>query len=304
MSNLVPRGLVCVSVAAVLLAATTPAHAAGAAAVPATHVKVCADDGLKDAASMTRVSSAAAKESSQGHTSRANAWVYAVPGEASRCVVVQLTGAKVRTRKSQSAQTSVGYVGARSSTGVMDTGEVLAFNHESFAYGGTSERTRLMAQVQDLVEETRVPDDVSALFPPSLAGLAGHSVTVTLSSLEYTVSSSAWVTTQLSKPLTKAQQKKKQAREIKVAKACYDERMVEASTTRDAQLVLAAGTTGLPAAWLTFVAEDEFSKTAAMARSALSASRSIARQNAARAGKGSDTRESFAHEFTLLVPVS
>lgn len=301
MSKLV-RAVAPVLVAA-LVGGTAPALAAASAAtVPAAHVEECADDGMASARSMTLVASPSTSTTTREHTSRAKAWVYAVAGSAQRCVVVRIDGAKVRAKRDQRVDHSVGYASTTSGQGVVDTGELLPLHKSPLGYGGTTQRTQVVTAVVDTVATETVPADIGAVYP-TLASLAGRTITGTITTLDLTVFASVWTTTELARPLTKAQRRKKLAAEVRVAQDRYAARVAEARAVRDQQLAEAAASTGITAAWLTLWAEDAFEGATSRAAESLRAEKRIARQHAADAGRGSDARETYAHELSLEVPL-
>lgn len=300
MSKLVSLAVAPVLVDA-LVGGTTPALAASAT-VPASHVEQCADDGLGSAGTMTLVSSPSTSTTTGGRTSRARAWVYAVAGSTERCVVLRIDGAKVRAKRNQRVDHSVGYASTISGQGVVDTGADLPLHASPLGYGGTTERTHLVTTVVDLVVTETLPADIGAVAP-SLAPLGGRTITGTMTTLDFEVLASVWTTTELSRPLTKAQRRKKLAAEVEVAQDRYAARVAEARAVRDEQLAEAAATTGITAAWLTYWAEEGFADATSSATATLKAEKALARRHAADAGRGSDARETYAHDLSLEVPL-
>jgi len=301
MSKLVSRAVAPVLLAA-LVGGTAPALAASAT-VPASHVKECAGDGLASASTMTLVSSPSTSTTTRDHTSKAKAWVYAVAGSTQRCVVLRIDGAKVRAKRDQRVDHSVAYASKISGRGVVDTGEALPLHASPLGYGGTTRRTDVVTTVVDLVVQETIPVDIGAVYP-TLASLGGRTVTGTMSTLDFTVSASVWTTTELARPLTQAQRRKKLAAEVKVAQARYAARVAAARAVRDEQLAEAAASTGITAAWVTFWAGEAYEDATSLAAESFRAEKRAARQHAADAGRGSDARETYVHELSLEVPLA
>lgn len=276
---------------------------AWSAAVPSSHVKECTDAGLANAGAMTQVSSASAAESSGGLTSKASAWVYGVAGSADRCVVTRTVGAKVPRKARRSSDHSVGYLSRTDGRVVVDTGEVLPLNDAMSGLGGATGRSHVMAQVMAVTETERISPEDAEFLPPALAGLAGHDATLELSTYRIDLYSQAWTTTRLAKPLSKAQVRKKRAAELRLAATRHEARVAGIKAAREAQLAIAATETGLAATWRTFLAEDAYTRDIGFARASLRASKQLARQHAAEAGRGTDTREAYLHQIALTVPL-
>lgn len=277
--------------------------AAGNAGVPSSHVKECADDGLKDARSMTLMSSTSAKDSSAGLTSRARVWVYAAPSSVQRCVVTQIVGAEVPRKAGQSRDYALGSLANTDGRVVLDTGEVLPLVNAPSGLDGKRGRTYVTADVLDVTKTERIEAEDAANLPQSLAGLAGHEATIELSSWSIDVYSQAWSTKRVAKPLTRSQQKRALAAEIRRAKARHAERIEEMAATRDEQLAIAATETGLPAAWRIYAAKQVFWSAKMVAHQSLWMSKRLARQRAEKAGRVGVTREAYAHRITIEVPL-
>jgi hypothetical protein len=122
-----------------------------------------------------------------------------------------------------------------------------------------------------------------------------------MSTLDFTVSAIVWTTTELARPLTRAQRRRKLAAEVKVAQDRYDARIAEATAVRDRLLDEAAAATGITADWLTLWAGLDFEDASETAAESLRAAKRLARHHAADAGRGSDARETYAHELSLEV---
>ena len=295
-----------VLVAAALLVspvAAVPAPAASAAAVPAAHVRECAHTGIRDAATMTLVSNHTAQDSSGGHTSRARAWLYAVPGTAKRCVVAEARGAAVVRRAGTETAYSVGHQELESGVVLVDTGEKLPFSGEMAGSGGTTGRTWLVADAVDVVETERVPAEAAEVLPPELAGLAGHEITLTTSGLEVRFYPTATTSTRLARPMSAARARRKQAAEVAAARRLLASRTAAATTERDATLALASTSTGLTAAWLAFRAAEQVRVATDSARAVFDASRRDAREHARQARRGMGVRKAYDHEISLVVPI-
>ena len=292
-------------VAALLgVAVVVPSPAASAAAVPASHVEVCRDTGLGGASTMTLLSTRTGRDRSGTSASVARAWVYAVAGTDLRCVVVRLDGATVARKPGRTPTNSVGHQVLQSGQLVVDTGEVLPFSGEVVSSSGSTRSTRLVAEVVDLSETDTVPADAGDFLPPELAGLAGHHITVTTTSLDIVMSATSWTESRLARPMSAAQARKKQAAEVARARAVLAARIAAATTQRDATLAQAASTTGLTASWLQYVATQQLEAATGTARTAFAASRRMAREHARLARRGVDVRQAYDHEVRLAVPLT
>jgi hypothetical protein len=283
-----------------------PSHAASAAAgaaAPAAHVKECAGQGMKDAATMTLVSTVAGRHVSGPHRSVANAWLYAVPGTDRRCVVAEAKGARLGRKARTDTAYSAGYEAGRSGVMVVDTGETLPLASVMVHTGGATGRTSSLADVSNLVQTERVPDEAAGELPPELAGLAGHEVTLTTTELEVRFYLTAVTSTRLARPMTPAQARKKQAAEVAAAREVLEARLAAASAERDSTLAQATISTGLTAAWLRFSAAQQHEWASASAKAAFSTSKGLAREHARQARQGVDVRQAYAHEITLAVPL-
>lgn len=296
-----------VLVAALLGVLTTvPSHAASTvatAAVPSAHVEACQDLRLGGASRMTLVSSHTGQDRSGSLTSVGRAWLYAVPGTDVRCVVAEATGARVGRKARTDIAYSVGHETLQSGVIVVDTGEALPLSDEVSRSGGGTGRTSLVADGGLLTETERVPADAVESLPPELAGLAGHEVTLTTSSVEVRFYPTAWTTTRLRRPMTAAAASRKQAAEVARARRALDSRLAAARTERDGTLAQAATATGLTAAWLRWTGAWSYEEATASARSVFRASRAAAREHARQARRGVDVRQAYDHEISLTVPL-
>lgn len=303
LSALLLGSLTAVSAPTASAAVSTTVSTAVTAAVPSAHVEACRDLDLDGASGMTLVSSHAAKDRSGAFTSVGRAWLYAVPGTAVRCVVAEARGARVRSGARTSTAYSVGYETLQSGLVLVDTGETLPLSNEVSMTGGGTGRTSLVADGGPVTQTERVPAGAADSLPPELAALAGHELTLTVSSAEVRFYPTAWTSTRLVRPMTAARAEEKQAAEVARARKVLRARLAEATTQRDATLAQAATATGLPAAWLTLSAADRYEWATASARRVFSASRQAAREHAAQARRGLDVRQAYDHEISLTVPI-
>jgi hypothetical protein len=297
-----------VLVAALLGVLTTvPSHATSSAvpstAVPGAHAEACQDLRMDGASRMTLVSTHTGRHRSGGFTSVGRAWLYAVPGTDVRCVVADARGARVGRRARTDIAYSVGHETLQSGVIVVDTGETLPLSDEVSRSGGGTGRTSLLADGGPLSETERVPADAAESLPPELAGLAGHEVTLTTSSVEVRFYPTAWTTTRLARPMTAAAASRKQAAEVARARKAFESRVATARTERDDTLAQAATATGLTAAWLKWTGTWSYEEATASARSVFRASRAAAREHARQARRGVDVRQAYDHEIRLTVPL-
>lgn len=283
---------------------TASVAAASGAAVPAGHVRECADRGMAGAATMTLVSSHTGQDRSRALRSVATAWLYAVPGTDRRCVVAEAKGARVGRKPRTDTDHSVGYEVLQSGVVVVDTGEILPISGETVRTGGGTGRTSSVADTGELVETERVPAEAADDLPAELAGLAGHELTYTTSELVVRFYPTAWTSTRLARSMTRAQASKKQAAEVARARTVLESRIADAATERDDLLAQAATSTGLTAAWLRLIAAAQHEEATASARAAFAASKALAREHARQARRGVDVRQAYEHEITLTVPLS
>ncbi len=309
MSNLVRRGLVAVPIVVpivvALLAGALPAHAVARAERPDGPSQDCPTFGSKQPASLTLVSSTSAKETSNGYTSRAKAWVYAESDDPNRlCLVLKVTGPKVRARKGDTVTRLLNYDATIDGTDVLESGEVFPVNDSGVGGAHLNATSVSSSTVLDAVETDLVPGDWPRHLPASLAMYAGREVTRTTSGFAFQVTTSAWTTRQLATPVSKSQREKELAGELTVAKERYDARMAGATAVRDEQLALAAAATGVTATWVSLMARRGLAQSAGTFSRLQKAERKLAHHHAAEARKGFHTREVFEDEFSLELPVS
>lgn len=280
---------------------------AQAAAVPATHAKECAAEGIGGALTLVR------KATDRGGmgTSRASFATYVYRGSDAnrRCVVVDVRAAGNKQVKGHSSSMSVSVDlpgDAVAATGERYVGLAQRGEGSMSVSGGSGALapvSSLRAYPVTLSEERTLEPELAPYLPIALKPLAEMVLTYSHASVEVSVGVEA-TTTRVAKPVRPAAAAKARAREVAAAKAVRAASVEAAVAERDALLAVAATQTGLLAEWTTFYATAGHVGAVQEAKGTYKAAVRLAKQRERLAVRGKQIVQLQDHEFAASLPLA